>query len=136
MHCKCVVAVGTSSVVAAPMPVVIFTCGTRSAKRRISGAPEDDLNILVKINAKTLPNPYSHVLHLKGEERLAEVRAFLLRENEQRFNTLVAKGVAAVNQGRHVIVQCLHGKDRSRVVAQEIERQCGPGKAVVVQWNS
>lgn len=113
------------------MPVVIYTCGAKSPSRSwIKGPPP--IADAVKINARCLPNPHSHVCNLSNrmstaeqDKVLDEVEAFLKREKKDMFDKLVKKGVAAVQDGRAVIVQCLYGEHRSKAVARAIQKECG-----------
>lgn len=68
------------------------------------------------IFAKQLPNPHSHVRAATSErERLTQAREYLMGACPENVKRLVDAGCRAIEQGRPVVVVCLHGRDRSRV---------------------
>ena len=99
---------------------MIQTAGTRSKRRSSVKGPKAPDGALF-LSAKHLPNPYSHVrAATTSKERLTQAREYLMRVCPEKVERLVEAGCRAIEQGKPVVVICLHGRDRSKVVAQMI----------------
>ena len=102
---------------------MIQTAGTRSTKRPWIRGPSAPSNALVLL-AKHLPNPYNHTRGATSNtERIKMAREFLMNSCPDKLDRLVNKGYTAIQAGIPVVIVCLHGKERSRVIAEMIGEQ-------------
>ena len=105
------------------MPTMIQTAGTPSASRKYIRGPDAPPSALV-LRATHLPNPYGHVQSATSiSERTKQVREFLVNRCPDKLQRLVDQGKRAIEKGNPVVIVCLYGRDRSRVVAEMIGEQ-------------
>lgn len=102
---------------------MIQTAGTKTKARNYIRGPDAPANAL-KLNAKHLPNPHSALKStLDDRERVRRAREYLTDVCPDKLHKLVRLGCRAIEEGRPVVVTCLFGRDRSRVVAEMIGEQ-------------
>lgn len=105
------------------MPTMIQTAGTLSKKRPWIKGPSAPSNALV-LNAKHLPNPYNNTRGVTSStQRIKMAREFLMNSCPDKLDRVVKKGYAAIQGGIPVVIVCLCGKERSRVIAEMIGEQ-------------
>lgn len=113
------------------MPIMVQTAGSQKSKsptknggrkRKINGPDAPPNTVFIK--ATNLPNPFPN--------HTDDVVGFLKERAGDRLAKLVELGVAAVNAGRPVVVQCAYGKHRSRAVATLVAERFPSGHVYFV----
>ena len=112
---------------------MIQTAGVKTKNHNFIRGPDIPPNA-VKLNAFTLPNPYSKLcLSSKNkQENIDAVKEFLLEHANKKVKNMIEKGINAVKQNKPVVVVCTYGQHRSRAIAQMIGDSFHPSKVYYV----
>ena len=76
------------------------------------------------VDVRGIRNPYG----------LPEVKKALAVINDPGFEPAVRNGVAHLNRSGVVFIGCGYGKDRSRIVAQEVSRRASVRAVHISEW--
>jgi RNase adaptor protein for sRNA GlmZ degradation len=118
------------------MPVMLQSCGKKTAKKKFLNGPDAPLNAVI-LNCASLPNPFKHLDDLRNthgtvSRELDLVKIFLRDAAKDKVARLVSRGKAAVMAGKPVVAQCAFGKHRSRAVLEMIGDEFHPSKVYYV----